>query len=956
VDDYGYLWAGGAGGGLIKLDKNTGEYRVFNNPYSNSNGFNLMPVWEIVKLKTDELLIFNNSEVILLKIIHQVREDGSVFFDHRFSNYLQKGIEEILPMARQSYFITGFIDSKQDLWIGTDGAGAVKYSPRTGQYQYYNISNGMPSNAIKSILEDNYGNMWLATDKGFSRLDPVGETIDNVFYWSDSEYPDKEIDWWDGHRDNQGILYYGVMSDPVIMDPADFLNWEEEPKRIVFSDLRINNKSQRPWIDQTLSCLVNYPPDIHLDYTHHILTLNYAVLDYTHPGIYRYRYKLEGFDQDWIEAGTNTYLTYSNLPSGNYKLVVNFSDTNQFDVSNSASLNIYKSPALWNTWWAWLGYIVLVSGTGYFMIALIIKRNRIRKRLEKEHLELEKMKEIEEAKTRFFTQISHEVRTPLSLILQPVESLCRGEARGDESAFYSIIRRNALRLSELLDQMLDLSRLQSGRLRIKAGKHNIVEFVRLRVANFESLANSCGLKLKFESPLGDLDVYFDRDKMEKVINNLISNAIKFTPEAGNICVSVQKYEEKDGNEVGFISRSGENYLSGKEVVAIVVSDTGIGIPEDQQEKIFERFYRVRDNGEYEGMGIGLSLIRELVDLHHGSIRVESDQGEGSSFYVILPLGRSHFTEEEIVEEIQGEAGRKFQDIIPDVLRKIPDAIREHPGSGTGRDIEIVGNDIRMNHKKGKPIILFIEDNEDMRKYVKHTFESEYVFVGARDGIQGLEAAREHIPDIIVSDIMMPGIDGIEVCRRVKEDLRTRHIPVILLTAKAGREDRVEGLEIGADDYIAKPFDVRELKYRIRNQLNQLERLREKYVKAFLLNDPVAEITSRDDAFLTDLTEAIKRNLEDPSFSVSELSREMSISRSLLFRKLKALTGQQPNEFIRTIRLKKAAELLAGNSGNISEIAYAVGFNNISYFSRCFHKMYRMAPSEYVKRRAGTGQT
>jgi len=955
MDDYGYLWAGGAGGGLIKLDKNTGKYQVFNDIYSNSDGFRLSPVWQILKLKTDELLIFNSSEVIRLKIIQKTGENGTVFFDHRFSNYLGNKIEEILPKTRQSEFITGFIDSKQDLWIGTDGAGAVKYSPRTDHYQYYNISNGMPSNAIKSILEDNYGNIWMASDKGFSRLDPVGETINNVFYWSESDYPNKQVDWWDGHRDNQGIFYYGFLSDPIIVDPADFLDWKENTKNIIFSDLRINNRSQQPWTDHTLSRLVNYRPDIHLDYTHHILTLNYAVMDYMHPGKYRYRYKLEGFDQDWIEAGTNTFLTYSNLPSGEYKLVVNFSDTNQFDMSNSASLNIYKSPAPWDAWWAWLGYIVLVSGTGYFMIALIIKRNRIRKRLEKEHLELEKVKEIEEAKNRFFTQLSHEIRTPLSLILQPVESLCRGEARGDEPAFYSMIRRNALRLSELLDQMLDLSHLQSGRLRVKAGKYNIVEFVRLRVANFESLANSCGLNLEFESLLGDLDVYFDRDKMEKVIDNLISNAIKFTPGGGYIRVSVHKYESQEGDEVRSISRSGENHLDGKEVVAIVVSDTGIGIPEDQQEKIFERFYRVRDDDEYEGMGIGLSLTKELIDLHHGSVRVDSKPGKGSAFYVVLPLGRSFFTDDQIVEENQEKAGRKIPDKIPDVPGSHPVSFLEHPGSGKGRDIETARKDLRRHHKKGKPVILFIEDNEDMRKYVKHSFDSEYIFIGAGDGIQGLEVAREYIPDIIVSDIMMPGIDGIEICRRVKEDLRTRHIPVILLTAKAGREDRVEGLEEGADDYITKPFDIRELKYRIRNQLNQLERLREKYVKAFLLNDPVAEITSRDDAFLTDLTETVTRDLEDPSFSVSELSREMGISRSLLYRKLKALTGQQPNEFIRTIRLKKAAELLVGDSGNISEIAYAVGFNNISYFSRCFHTMYQMAPSEYVKRRARTGQ-
>jgi DNA-binding response OmpR family regulator len=362
---------------------------------------------------------------------------------------------------------------------------------------------------------------------------------------------------------------------------------------------------------------------------------------------------------------------------------------------------------------------------------------------------------------------------------------------------------------------------------------------------------------------------------------------------------------------------------------MVVKDTGIGIPPAYHQKIFNHFYRVQEDNGFEGMGIGLSLSRELVELHQGKIWVESSPGEGASFFVFLPLDRSHFSDDQIAVETLEIASNGPTEAGND--RKLSESLEER------------------NPKIDKPVILFIEDNPDMQEYIKHEMEEQYILKGAGNGKNGLQEAYRLIPDIIITDIMMPGMNGMEVCRQLKEDRRTRHIPVIMLTARATNQDKLGGLSTGADDYMIKPFDIQELKYKTRNQLQQLERLQERYLKAFLLNDPSAEITSRDEVFLSGLLEVVSKNLEDPSFSVLELSRQMGVSRTQLFRKLKALTGQQPNEFIRSVRMKKASELLKKGSSNVSEIAYDLGFNSLSYFSRCFKEVYHITPTEYMKK-------
>jgi signal transduction histidine kinase/DNA-binding response OmpR family regulator len=867
--------------------------------------------------------------VIRLDIDERLQNDGSKTFAYHFSRYLERNYDEIFGQSSTG-FVCGYLDSLGNLWIGTNGNGVVRFSRDNNEYRFYNLENGLASNVVSGIIEDNEGFIWLATGKGLSRVDPAGGIPQNLFDWEDSDYPAYRFDWWDVHRDPQGYLYFGVLEDPMFLDPDDFLDFTPDKKMLVLSDLKINNISQIPGLNGRYPYLINHLTEIRLNHRDHILSIGYNVLDYLHTGSYNFRYMLEGFDKEWIDAGRNTFLSYSNLPAGEYSLILNYSDIAYFDKNNAIVLDIRKSPPPWNTWWAWLGYFFVGGGIAFTIIFLVLKRQRIRKQLDEEHKELIKIREIEEAKTRFFTQISHEIRTPLSLILQPIEELSRGETKEKQVKYYGIIRRNARRLNKLMDQILDFSRIEAGKMTLEAGQYDIMSLLRLAVANFSSLAESKNISLVLHSKgIGSLNMCFDQDKMEKVIYNLISNALKFTPPGGEVTVTIEKYDHLDPVIQSIPGGTDFSGIPDKDVVFITVEDTGIGIPQHLHERIFNRFDRgdLENNHAYDGMGLGLAITRELVELHKGRIWVQNNPGTGSAFFVVLPLGNEHAKDQKKALGETPQAG---------ILSAEEEPIHDWE--------EILS----ITKKDEKASILFIEDNDDMRRFFHLNMQDDFLVMEAENGGKGLSLAREHIPDIIISDIMMPGMDGVEVVRSLKSDRRTCHIPVILLTAKSGKDDKVNALKTGADDYIIKPFDIHELKYRIRNQLNQLARLREQSIRAFLVKDPRASFNSRDDNFISELTEIVYRHLEDPAFSVIELSREMGVSRTQLFRKMKAITGKQPSEFIRCIRVRKAAELLKAGSSTITEIAYDTGFNSISYFSRCFKEIYQVTPSEYMQ--------
>jgi len=526
------------------------------------------------------------------------------------------------------------------------------------------------------------------------------------------------------------------------------------------------------------------------------------------------------------------------------------------------------------------------------------------------------LREMDELKTRLYSNITHELRTPLTLILGPLEEMLAAESdRKPSRKQVKMMRKNADTLLNLVNQMLDLAKVDANSLKLELSEADVVKFVKVRFAAFASLANQKKITYNYLYPDEKITGIFDTNKLEKIINNLVSNAIKFTPKNGEVSCEVT------------IPKSNRFKLT--------VSDSGKGIPEHEMDKIFDRFHQVGGAENYNkiGTGIGLSLTKELVELMHGNIEVESVVGKGTVFTVTIPLGAAHLNKEEYAMVHQYKSEEEKQDVPEETD---PETAEECATSPSETENE-------------QPVVLVVEDHEEIREFIEENIRDCYKVVQAENGKTGLKTATEQVPDLIVSDVLMPEMDGFEMCKKIKTDERTSHIPVILLTAKSADKDKLQGLETGADAYLTKPFNMKELRIRIKNLIEQRKKLRERFKQNLNLEPKEIAVTSADEKFINRAMEIIEKHMGDSEFEVRQFQEEMFMSRMQLFRKIKALTNQTPGEFIRTIRLKRAAQLMDQNFGNIAQITFEVGFNNPSYFAKCFKDLYGKLPSEYIKR-------
>ncbi|MGW8316482.1 MAG: hybrid sensor histidine kinase/response regulator transcription factor, partial [Bacteroidales bacterium] len=578
----------------------------------------------------------------------------------------------------------------------------------------------------------------------------------------------------------------------------------------------------------------------------------------------------------------------------------------------------------------------LASGT-YAMLALLIIAGIIwwrTSRLQKEKLILEaevtartrelkqkneQILEMEQLKTRFFTDVSHEIRTPLSLISGPLDNLIQKEYPDqDTNHWLHIIKRNSKRLMQLVNQLLDISRLDAGRMKLVLIYKDVIRHMEILVQEYYSLAESRSIHFINDIPDRELVAWYDGEKTEKVVTNLLSNAFKYTRDNGIVTFRI-KFSEPSGERK-------------HQVLRILVADTGLGIPESERDKIFERFYRSQEeqHSPTGGAGIGLSLTRELLTLMKGDIYVRSLVGKGTVFIVTIPLGKEHLHESEYV------------------LKEEQEPIQPEAMQTDGKSGEDTGRSLEGEKEEGRYELLVIEDNTELRKFIGESLSQQYDVFEAANGSEGFDMALDQIPDLVISDVMMPEMGGMELCKRLKKDQRTSHIPVILLTAKATSDDRIEGLELGADDYISKPFEMRELKVRVKNLLEQRERLKHKYSGMIGMDWDNISVTTLEEKFLKKVTSVVVENMHDSEFNVRGLQAEMAMSRVNLFRKLKALTGNTPSELIRSLRLKAAAIMLEKGNESITHIALDSGFSNSSIFAHAFKKEYGITPREYRK--------
>jgi signal transduction histidine kinase/DNA-binding response OmpR family regulator/streptogramin lyase len=901
-DKYNVLWIGSQTDGLNKLNRETGQFtRV-------GQGKNTRQVYED---KSGVLWVATWPG--LRKLNRKSGELTTYWRNREASNYpeLNRNIS-----IHESHY-----GADTALWIGTY-SGLNKFDRKSEKFINYTVKDGLPNDVINGILEDSYGNLWLSTNNGLSKFNPRTETFRNY-------------DVNDGLLSNQftpgayfinkdGEMFFGSAKGLIAFYP-DRLTDNPHIPEVVITDFKIFNEpvaiNNEEGVENSdvysLPKQISLLEKIELSYIENIFSFEFAALDYHSPQKNQYAYKMEGVDPDWVHTdASRRFATYTNLDPGDYVFRVKGSNNDGLWNEEGKSINIIIIPPWWKTDLAYFIYILVlitsIAGSWRFQL----KRIRINHQLEVEHLKSEKLEEMDQVKSRFFANISHEFRTPLTLILGPLQSILTRVRDFTLSSDLKLVLRNATRLERLVNQLLDLSRLEASTLNLQVEQMDIVPLLRKIVLAFTSLADRKKIALKYKSKVKASSAYIDQDKIEKIMNNLLSNAFKFTPPEGKIVV-----------QSGFT-------IPSSDFLEITVTNTGSTIPADKIDKIFDRFYQVEGSytSDHEGTGIGLSLVKELIELHHGTISVRCS-GAKTVFTVRLPLSHKHYAEDEIIETMPQVEDFASREISEESLES--DIHTDEPDQKTGQ----------FSHQE-KPFILIIEDNNDMRYYIRDNLEDCYRIVEAVDGQQGCKLVLKENPDLIISDIMMPKMDGYQVCEKIKTNILTSHIPIILLTARAEMSDKLKGLETGADDYIPKPFGIEELKVRVKNLIEQRIKLRDRFNREALLGTKDISYNPIDEKFLYQVIDIIQNQLDNPHFTVQMMSEAIGMSRMALHLKLKALTGQSPHSFVRLFRLKKAALLLKQKSVNVTEVAYEVGYKSPSHFTKAFQKQFGETPSHF----------
>jgi signal transduction histidine kinase/ligand-binding sensor domain-containing protein/DNA-binding response OmpR family regulator len=820
-----------------------------------------------------------------------------------------------------NYTLQIFESADKTLWIGTIGGGLNKMTRAqdgsvTG-FIRFNRQNGLfPDDVINSIAEDSNGILWVGTNNGLIAFNPKNETYQTYLA---SELQNPEMSEISALKRRNAELVFGGINGINVFTPNNNTVTDTAPKTVLTA-LNVMYAPVKPLEivdgDIHLEKSITHTEHLYLDANVNNFSLSFSALHYDNPLLNKYRYKLDGFDKEWIETpSTLRIANYTNIPAGDYTFYVYGSNNNGTWSAEPASLKITINPPwYWTTLTKILYFVLFVIILVLFGQYTLIDIRRKRK-LEFDRLEKEKEKELNAAKLQFFTNISHELRSPLTLILGPVEKLINkidSLKKEDRLKSYTTIQRNADYLLKLTKQLLDFRKLEQGKTPLSCAHINVVGAVKKISKQFNSLADKKNISLHYHVPEKKVFGWIDVTKLEKIVHNLLSNAVKFTPENGHISIAIA------------LKNPNQKYPEG--YMALSIKDNGPGINPNELKNIFDRFYQAdNQNKKNQGVGIGLSFSQSLAKIHGGTLTVKSKLNEGSTFTLKLPLGTAHLTSEQMIDD---------KELI---LTNLDMPINQ------ANEREAV-----ISYENGnKPMLLIIEDNIEINHYIASELSDEYAIISCVNGSKGLEVARDKSPDVIISDIMMPGIDGLEVCRQVKKDLQINHIPFILLSAKTTNESRVKGLQAGADVYLIKPFNMDVLKMQLSSLLENRKRVHEEFKKA-PFEPSLVDVNGVKEQFIQNVIEEIERNLDNASFTTNMLAKNVGMSRTTFYNKTKAITGLKPTEFVRNYRLKIAAQYLE-KGFSAKESMYRTGFNTAGYFTQSFKTLYKMTPSEYTAR-------
>lgn len=797
-----------------------------------------------------------------------------------------------------------FKDTHGEMWIGT-GEGLVRFSnPASLQYTVYGREEGLENTFIRAITEDETGNIWLSTNAGISSFQSKKQLFLNYNYFDKTPMGSFVTAVT---KDDKGNIYFGSINGVRYFDPLTVLSNREVPP-VTITEMRIYAQQSAPEDSKSINYISNNTKTIELNYKQNTFSINYNVQDYALANQVDYAYRLKGLDETWYTVTDNSVM-FRNILPGEYEFQVKTRIRNQEWTDEISSLHIHISPPLWFTWWAKAIYFA-IGGVIVFMLLYAYKRKvdyQSSYELEKKNHAQEQ--ELNNERLRFYTNIAHELRTPLTLILGPLEDLQKDtQLMPKQVQKISVVHQSALRLLNLINQILEFRRTETQNKKLTVSRGNIAAVVKEVGLKYKELNRKPDVAFFIHTESDDMPLFFDKEIVNIILDNLISNAIKYT-DHGRIEISLYTTTKQ---EVSYTE--------------IKVADTGYGIPPTELSRIFDRYYQAKNEKQASGTGIGLALVKNLATLHEAEVRVESTLNQGSSFYFTLITHNTY-----------------------------PNALHNEPEEAVTDESSKSLPEIRHSDK---PILLVVEDNPDIRDYINDSFSDTFEVYTATEGEGGYKAAIAHIPDIIVSDIMMPGMNGIALTKLIKEDVRTSHIPVILLTAKDTLQDKEEGYESGADSYLTKPFSATLLRSRINNLLDSRHKLANLFSaniqatgddKSLKFKESLSQL---DNEFLQNITRLIESNLDSEKIDIAYLSDKMCMSNSTLYRKVKALTGISTNEFVRKIKMKNAEQLLLEGKYTISEVAFRVGMNSPVYFRQCFKEEFGVTPSEYVKRLRG----
>jgi signal transduction histidine kinase/ligand-binding sensor domain-containing protein/DNA-binding response OmpR family regulator len=927
-DKQNQLWIGCWNGGLNLFNEKTQSFQVYKHDEKNLASISNNNVFSIFEDSKNRFWIGTVGGYLNLfdrrnKTFSFPRKEEA-YYEQIIENYdgmlwmvnagsldlyspLNNEIKKYIPNPKvkgslsSNLIYTVFIDSKRNLWVGTDN-GLNLYLPDKDKFRYFQMKDGLPDNAVRSITEDKQGNLWLGTYKGISKFkDAINLPAKIVF----RNYTKEDGLQSDNFRKRSAIigidsrLYFGGNHGFNIINP-DSLRDNTFIPPIVFTGLAVLYK---PVVLGKKDCPVtediSMAKKIELKHWQSEFTIKFAALNFISAEKNQYAYKLEGFDKDWNYVGPKNEATYTSLAPGKYVFKVIASNNDGYWNKKGIEIAVIVNPPWWKSIWAKLVYLIIAS----ISIVLIWNRTvlmiKLRNNLEIEHIKAEEAKEFARMKSEFFINVSHELSTPLTLIMAPIEKMINKQYF--DPHLMGMAKKNSETLLRLVNEFIECEKIEEGKESLNLITTDIILYLTNLVDNFQTLATNKNILLQLQNEIPSFSLEIDIAKFEKIIYNLLSNAIKYTPELGKVTLSTAVIHEKN-------------------IFFIKITDTGIGISKENINYLFDKYFRVRnkDNNEIlsksTGFGIGLYVTKHLIELHGGTLDVESEPGQGSCFSIKLP-----FTE---TDKLLGEAF-------------------------TTEKLDItLANETSPNQTEKLNKILIVEDNAEVCELLNALLRNEYLIYIASDGKEGIKLAEKYLPSLIITDIMMPQMNGIEFCKKIKQNFYTSHIPVIMLTALNSSKYMIKGLETGADDYISKPFNPAILEVKVRNIIELRKHLQKQFIAEIKTRPSQPELVNPDDVFLAKVVQIIEDNIDSVELDVSKLAEGLNITSITLYRKLKTLTGQSINQFIRSVRLKRAANILESKKYSIQDVALMVGFNDLKYFRKCFHKQFGSNPSEY----------